>query len=58
MRMSKEEMALLDRAKTLLAQHWKREADGVDRADVIRAAVGMLADELETQIGRKDKPSR
>jgi len=52
-RMSREELVQLDRAKILLAQHWQRETDGVDRADVIRASVAMLADELEMQIGRK-----
>lgn len=52
-RMSREELVQLDRAKVLLAQHWQRETDGVDRADVIRASVAMLADELEAQVGRK-----
>jgi hypothetical protein len=54
--MSKEELAQLDRAKVLLAKHWQREPDGIDRADVIRAGVGMLAEELETQVGKKDRP--
>lgn len=54
MRMSREELVQLDRAKVLLAQHWQRETDGVDRADVIRASVAMLADELEVQVGQTD----
>ena len=52
-RLSKEELVQLDRAKALLAKHWQREPDGVDRADVIRASVAMLAAELEeAQLGQ------
>jgi hypothetical protein len=51
--LSKEELVQLDRAKALLAKHWQREPDGVDRADVIRASVAMLAAELEeAQLGQ------
>lgn len=54
-RLSKDELAQLERAKVLLAQHWKRDTEDLDRADVIRAAVGMLAEELEAQVGKQER---
>ena len=48
-RLSDEEKAKLERLQGQLAEHWK--LGKVEKADVIRAALAMLATELEQQQG-------
>lgn len=50
-RLSDEEKANLDHTQELLAKHWKR--DKIERADVLRAALTMLREELERSASRK-----
>lgn len=55
-RLSEEEFANLERIQVLLGKHWKRKTE---KAEAVRAALGMLLVELESQLGSdKPKPSR
>lgn len=52
-RLSEEEFAQLERIQALLGKHWKRKTE---KAEAVRAALGMLLQELESQIGGEAKP--
>ena len=55
LRFSDAEKAKLERACDLYAQHWKR--DRVGQAELIRAAVEMILDELEA-VSTKDRAAK
>lgn len=51
-RLTEEEEKKVDRARDLLAWHWKRQS--VKDADVVRAALDTLLAELEKEYGRSE----
>ena len=54
-RMSDEQMAQLERARTLLAWLWRKrgEKDHATQTDVLHAALKMLLDALEVEVERE-----
>lgn len=49
-RLSDAEFAQLERVQELLGKHWHRKTE---KAEALRAALAMLSEELEAQLGRK-----
>ena len=54
-RLSEAEYADLEKVQDLLGKHWKRKTE---KAEVVRAALVMLRNELEAQYGGNHKRER